>query len=261
MGRNDLCFCGSGKKQKYCHYNIYERSIIAETLILYNGLDKKLCNLTTRTCKKGCSECCSQFFSISEIEFAIIIDYLVCKFGKEKTNQIINKGIMLNNEFSKKHPDYFNSLEKNVTGYSKMEYFKTTFKGLPNLQGFPCVFLDEFNTCLVYDVRPLICRTHGTTYFSDDEPHEICSNIKNSELNKINMVCIDEYKKNIQNMTIYKDNKSNKALIRRPYPIFYFIKLYFESYSIEDYYKLPTIYHLFNSSRTNFIDYLSKTYN
>ena len=30
MGRNDLCFCGSGKKQKKCHPNINEDSVAAK---------------------------------------------------------------------------------------------------------------------------------------------------------------------------------------------------------------------------------------
>ena len=34
MGRNDLCFCGSGKKQKKCHPNINEDSVAAKIIKL-----------------------------------------------------------------------------------------------------------------------------------------------------------------------------------------------------------------------------------
>lgn len=38
MGRNDLCFCGSGKKQKKCHPNINEDSVAAKIIKLYTQL-------------------------------------------------------------------------------------------------------------------------------------------------------------------------------------------------------------------------------
>ena len=42
MGRNDLCFCGSGKKQKKCHPNINEDSVAAKIIKLYTQLSKEL---------------------------------------------------------------------------------------------------------------------------------------------------------------------------------------------------------------------------
>ena len=41
MGRNDLCFCGSGKKQKKCHPNINEDSVAAKIIKLYTQLSKE----------------------------------------------------------------------------------------------------------------------------------------------------------------------------------------------------------------------------
>ena len=42
MGRNDLCFCGSGMKKKKCHVNIDENSIAAEIIKFYKELDDEL---------------------------------------------------------------------------------------------------------------------------------------------------------------------------------------------------------------------------
>jgi len=37
MNRNDVCFCGSGKKVKHCHRDINEKSLLAKMLALYAG--------------------------------------------------------------------------------------------------------------------------------------------------------------------------------------------------------------------------------
>lgn len=51
-----------------------------------------------------------------------------------------------------------------------------------------CIFLDEKNSCLVYEVRPVICRTQGSLLLFRDEDNgqayiDICPlNFENSEI-------------------------------------------------------------------------------
>lgn len=258
MGRNDLCFCGSGKKIKNCHPNICENSLAADTLKLYSDLDNELSTKNHSQCKKGCAECCSQFFNISEIEFAIIMDYLMMSLGKDGVNKIIEKALKLSNDFKAKLPDYYNQLEEDVTGYSNLDFCMTIVKGLPYKQGFPCVFLAENNSCSVYSVRPLICRIHGLAYFSRDIDHELCSLIKSSELNKKNMICVDKYRAAFDGLNTFKIG--DKRFMRRGYPIFYFFKLYFENNSIDDYFKFSVVYSILHNTRTYFINNLLMTY-
>ena len=120
MGRNDLCFCGSGKKQKKCHPNINEDSVAAKTIKLYTQLSKELeeniYGKKNIKCEKGCNACCKDYFAISEVEFAIIMDYLYNNCGIEKTNIIIKKAIALSEKFEKNNPEYYKQLEENIAG-------------------------------------------------------------------------------------------------------------------------------------------------
>ncbi|WP_255257326.1 MULTISPECIES: SEC-C metal-binding domain-containing protein [unclassified Bacillus (in: firmicutes)] len=42
MGRNELCFCGSGKKQKKCHVNVDQDSYIGNLYKKYFEIDNIL---------------------------------------------------------------------------------------------------------------------------------------------------------------------------------------------------------------------------
>lgn len=94
MGRNDLCFCGSGKKQKKCHPDIHEQSLAAKCLSLYGKIESIIKNYynsgqQTPPCKKGCSDCCYNYFVISNIEFKIICKELQ-NWNKKQINKLVS---------------------------------------------------------------------------------------------------------------------------------------------------------------------------
>ena len=167
MGRNDLCFCGSGKKQKKCHPNINEDSVAAKIIKLYTQLSKELeenvYGKKNIKCEKGCNACCKDYFAISEVEFAIIMDYLYNNCGIEKTNIIIKKAIALSEKFEKNNPEYYKQLEENIAGKNINYMVRINLENMPERQE-ECVFLDEDGGCGIYNVRPIICRTHGICY-------------------------------------------------------------------------------------------------
>lgn len=252
MGRNDLCFCGSGKKQKKCHPNINEDSVAAKTIKLYarlsKQLDENIYGKKNVKCEKGCNACCKDYFAISEVEFAIIMDYLFNNCGVEKTNMIIEKAIALTEKFRKNNPEYYKQLEENISGKAMNYMVRINLENMPEKQE-ECVFLDEGGGCCIYDARPIICRTHGVCYYSRDSEHKICDKIPDNINNKDNMLNIDDYRMEIANVGNYRKKGNGKVLCRRKYPIFYFMKMYFgNGRTVADYFKHPVIHNILHGN-------------
>ena len=136
--RNDLCFCGSGKKYKNCHSDINPNSLVAHQYRIMHLLDEEIKNCPYTICQKGCSDCCTDDFEVSVTEFFTILNYLqihcnnqqienICKLSKVKISSILSN-------------------EKTIA-FSRF------------------IFLNEHsNDCEIYEVRPIICRKYG--YYS-----------------------------------------------------------------------------------------------
>ena len=205
-------------------------------------------------CEKGCNACCKDYFAISEVEFAIIMDYLYNNCGIEKTNIIIKKAIALSEKFEKNNPEYYKQLEENIAGKNINYMVRINLENMPERQE-ECVFLDEDGGCGIYNVRPIICRTHGICYYSDDAEHKICDKIPSYMNNKDNMLDIDEYKMEIASVGNYRKNGKGVALFRRKYPIFYFMKIYFENgRTVTDYFKHPVIHNILHGKEEMLYD-------
>lgn len=267
MGRNDMCFCGSGKKQKKCHPDIFENSIAANIIKFYNELDKEIdnniygkCNVK---CKQGCNECCEDFFNISEVEFAIIMEYSVKTKGLERTLEFIEKGLEMSIFFKEQYPLYYEQLEQDITGKDRMDALRISIDNLPDKQSKKCIFIDETESCSIYEARPIVCRTHGLCYNNDmPDNYRICSVIPCLKANKENMLCIDKFSEIIESSYLYKDSNHDKGIMRRQYPIFYYIKMYFENgMTLNEYFKHPTISGILLQSEEQFINYLYIRYN
>lgn len=260
MGRNDLCFCGSGLKQKKCHCDINENSLAADAIRLYSNLDKELneelYSKTMPLCSKGCYECCSQYFTISEVEFAIIMEFLVRNKGFDATKEIVKIGLENNKKFQEKEPQYYNQLEKNITGMKQDQFFEITMRNMPLNQSTPCIFLDEECKCSIYPVRPIICRTHGLCYNMQMlQDYKLCSNISSLIKNKENMLCIDKYTSMINNIHVYKANEKSMPIYRRQYPIFYYMKIYFQDkIDLNNYFNHPVIHNILHGTRQQLYD-------
>lgn len=259
MGRNDLCFCGSGKKQKKCHPNISEDSVAARTIRLYTQLSKDLEeNIYGKKdvkCEKGCNECCKHYFPISEVEFAIIMDYLYNNCGIEKTNMIIEKAIALADEFEKNNPEFFKRLKEDATGKNINYMLRADLENMPEKQE-ECVFLGEDGGCSIYTVRPIICRMHGVCYASDNIDYKVCDKIPSIINNKDNMLDIDKYKREIESIGNYSKKGKDLILYTRRYPIFYFMKIHFGTgKKIVDFFKNPVIHNVLHSNEEMLYDF------
>ena len=86
------------------------------------------------SCKKGCAGCCYQKILCTKNEALLIIGYIKkqqLKFDKK----FLNKQVSIDDVDT--HDWWYLPKEKRK-----------------------CIFLDENNLCLIYKVRPIVCRTH-----------------------------------------------------------------------------------------------------
>lgn len=163
MNRNDLCFCGSGKKYKKCHIGIHSESIMARLIRIENHIDDKVSEYYSNKqdippCHKGCDSCCYDYFTVSNIElYRIFLE--ISTWDKYDIEELKDKCKKYTQLFKTSHPSTYYNLEKEIDSNLIYDEMNTSIK-----TEFPCVFLDENKSCMIYESRPLICRLHGYVY-------------------------------------------------------------------------------------------------
>jgi Fe-S-cluster containining protein len=181
------------RRHKKCHSDISTESLAAKMLSLYSRADMLISSHYSAhnvkpVCKKGCSECCSTVFSISIVEF-----FLICREMKKydpkriaQMKQVVLRSIShLNSE----HPALFNYFKSD---HSDMNYMDVSLNIYEMSKGvnIDCPFLTGLangeRICSIYQVRPLICRITGTSYYNHIDNLYMCSHIAS---NKIIMEC------------------------------------------------------------------------
>lgn len=183
MSVNDPCFCGSGKKQNKCHPDIHEKSIIANLMSVYEQLDQDTKERQQFSiCKKGCAQCCSDYFQVSVVEFFMILQGL-------HTNG--NNALLLK---------YIKTAQTRIQGIYLPEY---DFANVPN---FPeCIFVDDLtNECKIYQLRPIICRLYGTV-----SELTKCEKISMSQQAIENLIPLNKEIDISNNIDLITDNKNN----------------------------------------------------
>lgn len=173
LGRNDKCFCGSGKKAKFCHIDIDTESRFAELVKLYTEFDnlvkqeklKGKCN----TCKENCNVCCKHHFDILEVEFDYIAYQYAKRFGIDKWNELTREGYKQWIVYREKNPEQAKLEEEKVFGdRNKLnELINETFNNYVSHDENPCSFLGADGKCTIYDFRPFVCRFQGFGYLKD----------------------------------------------------------------------------------------------
>lgn len=191
VGRNDRCPCGSGDKYKKCCINkeaeyqklgvnykgeeiIFDKSTsnqiyreirslnrevfnLKQPIQVNKGLNllEEYYNLSDRnmklfsqyaSCHKGCSECCYIHVEITAIEAESIREYIINHFTLDEINRIEDKII----EQSRHFPNF-----KNLYSEKDLEVVRSYIQK----EHFGCALLSDNGECLIYQVRPLNCRT------------------------------------------------------------------------------------------------------
>lgn len=213
MNRNEKCFCGSGIKYKKCHYRISGESKLADLYRAYSSFDDDCKEKgITNTCPSNCSRCCSDFFFISENEFLLILEEIIHRgeditLYKEKADKV--KQVLLDS-----YPSVISQLEESMeNGGAELlqtRYF-IEYERADNVVS--CIFLNNNNKCSIYSVRPSICRQYGSTV--------ACQFLKNKEWN------IDSEKKLVEGI-ILKKGPTDNAILKRPYPLFYWFSTFLD---------------------------------
>jgi Fe-S-cluster containining protein len=97
-------------------------------------------------CGRGCSLCCYGLFEIGSADVPVIADGLAA-LHPTRRNKIIRRAREIVE--SSRHPNLRESARA-----EKEAFFDRT-------ASVPCPNLDEAGSCMIYDSRPLVCRTFG----------------------------------------------------------------------------------------------------
>jgi Fe-S-cluster containining protein len=232
MGRNDLCFCGSGKKQKLCHNDFNEKSEVSEKLRLFAKFDMILIknNLSTNIksyCSPGCSACCFDYFTIQSIEFDIIL-YELSKWSKGDVNEILTKVESYWRIFEKEYPEA-KELPENKADYYHIEEINSSIAKTT----FPCIFLDtKLNLCKIYNVRPFKCRIFGNAYSTITQESVVysCSqNVQDCSKEDVvdSFINIDDFLIENEKFNIVESKRTGITILNREYPLIYYMYQHF----------------------------------
>lgn len=218
MGRNDLCFCGSGLKQKKCHKGINEKSKWAAIYKANKAFDEAV-EVSQRgsLCPTTCSICCDALFPVSEEDFLFIIDYL-CHGDLDLLDEKIASAWIISDHIQKHFPKYWQELSGEMeTTYDwhniERKYFGNDFQLSASLPR--CMFLSREGRCEIYEQRPQVCRSFGTDY-----PCSISQN-------KVTEEGI-ESSSNLSGVHNSIGSNTRQRLVKRPYPLFYWFTYFLE---------------------------------
>ncbi len=106
-------------------------------------------------CSKGCSQCCSQIFRITETDAHFIREHM--KHLRED----------IRNDIKDKAKNYLAELssQMNEENSNKEEYFSK-----PKMN---CPALDKEGACMIYEARPVICRRFGPPLYDYKNPGKV----------------------------------------------------------------------------------------
>lgn len=97
-------------------------------------------------CGRGCSLCCYGLFEIGSADVAVIADGL-STLNPARRDMIIRRAVDI--VASSRHPNL-----RECSPIEKEAFFDRT-------ASTPCPNLDETGACMIYEHRPLVCRTFG----------------------------------------------------------------------------------------------------
>ena len=168
MHNNEVCFCGSGKKQKKCHPDIAPQSAMANLYDIFHKIEEETKEIANHVpCKKGCSDCCTNHFEVSYIEFLTILDHLRIKAGGDLVEQ-----------------------------------FRENAKIALTSGQCRCLFVDDTNgLCQIYEVRPIVCRIYG------NYTESFCPKLQDDESVQPYLLDSNDMKVDITNGVYYFDTK------------------------------------------------------
>lgn len=236
---------------------IHPDSYINELKKLYQQIDAHIgqhyqahpSKALLQPCKKGCSFCCSQFFEISEGEAMYILSYLEGATTEQKNyyKEMISRTYQ---HFQKEYSDFYQKYfaHSNEEPFDEEAYFEEELRYEIRI---PCPFLNSEGACSIYEYRPLICRTTGSSFTTADDVGEICELIPSSlkaQLWQANLQSFEEEIWKASELTSF--TSSEEILVLRQYPLFYWLyELFCEAQNDKDVFSNPLYRSYFEKPR------------
>jgi len=143
------------------NYNLSHKDAIRKLRRLYEKLDNALKPIQKVTsCKQGCNHCCHLPILSSQLENELIKDYMSEHYSMDKLTEFKHKINQNKDTFLRLVHNNGKFLDENYKLYATAN--------------IPCAFLDNNNNCMIYEVRPFICRKY--LVFNDPT---VCENTLN----------------------------------------------------------------------------------
>lgn len=106
-------------------------------------------------CGRGCSDCCSQVFQITEVEAARIHEHVQTLPAAERE------------ALQAKAREYISARAE------LFDHAEQWGSPMPQGAGLPCPALGGEGECTIYAARPIICRKFGVPIFNPDNPGRV----------------------------------------------------------------------------------------
>lgn len=218
--------------------NLYEK-----ILKLFDDINEKLENhykgkRRKPPCAKGCASCCSQFFEISELEFAVIYEEIK-KLDEKKIYELSNRSMVIYSSFKEHWPkfyaDYFldNNIKRNDDDYYNLsERFEVSL---------PCVFLSNEGSCDIYNKRPFICRTTGVGFTHLINRGAVCNYIRFGLATPLWQADLRSFMVDIEDIRWIESSTEDMGF-KRQYPMFYYVYDLFHGKGDEYYSTILNLY-------------------
>lgn len=233
----------------------YSENIMTDLYEKWNMVDEEIKNTIKKhsiipLCKKGCNECCKEYFYFSIVEYFAIRHELL---KQNLFEDILEKAKVQEKQMAEYSIDEYNKLnDKTLCDVNH------TFNDKEFVNKFEMCLCNINGTCAVYNVRPFICRAFGVTI-----QHDLCSVIykktKHIFSKKINQSKAKKYVAMLKfDLNFIANNTemfscNGNLIIPRPYPLFFWFchdKEYVHLYDVA-----------FNGSKENFSALLSRVRN
>jgi Fe-S-cluster containining protein len=217
-----------------CHADYHHESKAANLIKLYKEMDEVTNEFfsnspTASFCRKGCHCCCYDSFPISQIEFEVILNELKKYLNQKQIEELFDRALEQNEIVKKSDPVYYSLLETNGSRDQTAFFKQIDHASNKRKTAFPCLFLNqEEGMCTVYENRPYICRAFGTTHVENDilVDYDVCEVIPSSKALIDSTPAVDHIERDrdrISNLLI-----DGQHFTLRPYPIYYWFKIYYE---------------------------------
>lgn len=230
--QNEPCFCGSGRKMRFCHKTASADSRAAHMIRLYADVERTIEDYRASSpkqppCREGCSSCCSDYFPVSQVEFELLLVYMERHWSRDEVREAFEQAEKNLLAFQDENPDMHASLTHTVDRKGELDAIRQH----ASRNSFPCPLLDQkTGRCRVYPVRPFICRTHGsshTFYGSWRErlrSEQVCEHIENGRAHRKITPNVADFWPQYEALADVRVGLQRRTL--RQYPIFYWLVLY-----------------------------------